>query len=133
MRVIQIEETRIEFHDWGARTIYPDGCFVDAVPHDIPHYHVISHRLGYADDLLAYCREHECAHELVAQFINGTPSEVLWSLAHGQVESPAVVVKEEILAQTLQRFLRANERPIVSGVKWDALRDYALSILDGEA
>jgi hypothetical protein len=37
---------------------------------------------------------------------------------------------EEIAAQTFQRWLRANERPIVSGVDWDRLKAEALELLD---
>ena len=131
MRTIHIEDARIEFHDWGAKTIYADGAFVDATPHDTHHYHVISHRLGYGDDVLSDCQHHEACHELIAQFCAGTHSEVLWALAHGKIAAPAIVTYEELAAQTLQRFLRANERPIVSGVKWDALKEYALEVLDG--
>ena len=39
---------------------------------------------------------------------------------------------EELMAQTLQRFLRAGERPIIGGVKWDDLRDRAARLLDGD-
>lgn len=38
-------------------------------------------------------------------------------------------VEEEIAAQVLQRWLRANERPIVSGVDWDAMKRDALELL----
>jgi hypothetical protein len=132
MRTIHVEDCRFEFHDWGCQTIFPDGATVDATPHDTHHYLVVSHRLGYGDNALAYCREHVVCHELIAQFIAGTHSEVLWCLAHGKIAAPAVVTYEELAAQALQRFIRANERPIVSGVNWGALKGYALAILDGE-
>ncbi len=130
MRTIHIEDCRIEYTPYGCTTIFADGASVDAIPHDTFHYHVIAHRLGYQDDILAYCREHEVAHELISQYVAGTHSEVLWCLAHGKVAAPAVVTYEELAVQALQRFVRANERPIVSGVDWDALRTYLYEVVD---
>lgn len=36
---------------------------------------------------------------------------------------------EEIMAQTMQRWLRAGERPITSGVDWDHLKKLALTYI----
>lgn len=94
----------------------------------MPHYHVIAHRSGYADDVLTYCREHELAHHVIAQEIWGRPSIVLWALAHGMEPQKPFAVFEELAAQILQRWARANERPIVADVDWDGLRGKFLEL-----
>jgi hypothetical protein len=38
-----------------------------------------------------------------------------------------------VAAQTFQRWLRANERPICSGLDWDGLKRDALDLLNGKA
>lgn len=120
----------------GALTVFPsaDGLYrlhgdaaysTEAYPHpDDHHYHVIAHRCGYGDDLLAYCREHELAHALVAQCIGASrPSTVLWHQARMLGPAPVgLSIFEEIAAQALQRWVRANERPILAGADWDAIK-----------
>jgi hypothetical protein len=127
--VIRLEFCTVEFHPWGARTTFPGGETVDATPHDTHHYHVISHRCGYGDDVMAYCREHEFAHAFVAERLRGAKSVVLWGLAIGQMPDRGAVTYEEVVAQAFQRWLRAHERPIISGVDWDALKADALELL----
>lgn len=125
---LRLRYCTIEFHPWGARTLFKGGASIDARPHDTHHYHVIAHRCGYGDDTLRYCQEHEVCHSLVAEWFYNQPSRVLLNLALGftpRLDAPF----EEVMTQTLQRFLRANERPIVGDVNWDGLRDYARSIL----
>jgi hypothetical protein len=114
----------------GCVTTYDDGSSYGAHPHDTHHYHVIAHRCGYGDDILAYAREHEACHHIVSEWIMGRPSQVLWPLAHGYDPDPADAVQEEALTMTFQRWLRANERPIIGGVDWDGLKARALASLD---
>lgn len=130
MPVIQLKYCRIAYTKDGATTFFPDGTSVDAIPHpDMPHYIRVAADCGYDGDTLAYCREHEAAHSLIAEWLCDAPSQVLWALAHNEKLPKSVVIYEEIAAQALQRWLRKNERPIVSGVRWDDLRDYALAKL----
>lgn len=119
----------VEYTDWGCVTHFPDGTQFGAHPHETPHYHVIAHRLGYGDDLLGYCREHEVAHCLIAEWFRDEPSAVLWDLAHGAEPDPITAVHEEVMAQTLQRWIRAGERPILAGVDWDGIKERALDLL----
>lgn len=113
---------------WGCitRFVIPhtrNGNPVPAQHHpDDPHYRVISHRCGYQDDTLAYCREHEVAHLVLEEVLHDRPSTVLFALAHGRSVAPEQAAYEELAAQALQRFVRANERPIVGGVPWDRLK-----------
>lgn len=121
--MVTLKHCTFERYEWGATTRFPDGTTVDAIPHDTHHYHVIAHRLGYEDDILTYCQEHELAHSVVAEFFTDTPSDVLWQLAHGKKPNHWNMVAEEMAAQALQRFVRAGERPIISGVDWNSLRE----------
>lgn len=127
---IQIGTATVEYTPDGCATHYPDGTHYGAQPHDTHHYHVIAHRCGYGDDILRYCREHEAAHHMVSEWIAGRRSEVLWPLCHGYDPDQAEAVMEEIAAQAFQRWLRANERPIIGGLDWDDLKARALALLD---
>lgn len=120
----------LEFTDEGAVTHYDDGASWGAYPHpEQLHYHVIAHRCGYGDDLLAYCQEHELAHHVVAEAF-GSPSLVLFALAHGDEPGPAIAAAEESLAINLQRYVRTNEHPMVDGFPWEQARDRFLALLN---
>lgn len=128
--MIHLRHCTVEFTPEGATTRFPDGTSVDATPHpDDHHYSVVAHRLGYGDDILAYCQEHEVCHSLAAQWFWDEPSHVLWSLAHKQQVHRGKGIYEEMAAQTLQAWLRANVRPILSGADWSALKRDALELL----
>lgn len=127
---IQIGTATLTFYPDGAFTTYSDGATYAAQPHDTHHYHVIAHRCGYGDDILRYAREHEACHHFVSEWIGGYTSKVLWPLAHGAQPDRYEAISEEALTMTLQRWLRANERPIIAGVDWDALKARALALLD---
>jgi hypothetical protein len=107
-----------------------NGHYCDARPHKTPHYHVIAHRCGYGDNVSRYCIEHEFAHCFVEERLFGRPSQVLWGLAHHQPVTTSLALYEEATAQMFQRWLRANERPILAGVDWDGLKRDALELLD---
>lgn len=118
-----LENCLLKWTERGAELAFDDGTGCEAWPHpEEPHYHVIAHRCGYGDDLLAYCREHELAHALIVQEFDSLPPVVQWSLAHGMEAPRGEALFEEIAAQTLQRWVRANERPILAGCDWDALK-----------
>jgi hypothetical protein len=130
IKVIDHPRASVEFYDWGCRVVYPDGTTVDATPHYTPHYHVIAHRCGYGDDVLKYCQEHEVAHLFVGEWLGRGESHVLWELAHGRAPDLQIAVQEEATTQVVQRWWRANERPIIGDVDWDALKRVALDLLD---
>jgi hypothetical protein len=127
--VITLANAVVQFTEQGCVTTFADGASWGALPHDTPHYHVIAHRCGYGDDLLSYCREHEICHLVVEECLHDRPSRILWGLAHGEPIGPAEAAYEEMAAQTLQRFIRAAERPIIGGIDWDGIRDFALTKL----
>lgn len=111
----------------GCLTKFDDGAEIASFPHDIPHYYVISHRSGYGDDRLTYCREHDFFHSFCEEYFQNRASPILWSLAHGdEIENS---VYEELIVQTCQRWVRGNERPIIGGVDWDSFKRQALELL----
>lgn len=131
--MIRLRFCTIEYTPEGCTTTFDDGASVDATPHPQDyHYRALCHRLGYQDDALAYCREHDVAHSLVAQWLSGKPSAVLWAKAHGTEPSYAETIMEEIAAQVHQRWWRANERPIIGDCPWDFWKAEALSLLARE-
>jgi hypothetical protein len=127
-RSICIGSAMVIYTDVGCETRYDDGTAFGAHPHDTHHYHVIAHRLGYGDDILSYAREHEVCHHLVGETFFGGPSPVVWALAHGQQVDPSAAALEEAMVMAVQRWVRANERPIIGGVDWNALRYRALAL-----
>lgn len=130
MRSVRVGDATVTYTPDGALTIFDDGTSYGAQPHDTPHYHVIAHRCGYGDDLLRYAREHEVCHLIVErEFLDGRPS-VLRELADGWPAHPDDAAMEEAMVMTLQRWLRANERPIIGGVEWDRIKRDALALLD---
>lgn len=122
--MLKLRYCSIEWNEAGSRVLFPGSGETCAFPHpEVPHYHVIAHRCGYADDLLAYCREHDLAHAVVAEEFMKEPSYVLrCSALEQQPQDRARVIYEECMVQMLQRWVRANERPIIEGWSWSVLR-----------
>lgn len=130
MSNIVTKYAEIVVHDWGCTSIFEGGLVVDATPHPWDHhYHVIAHRCGYEDNLHSYTIEHETAHHVVEEVLFDRPSRVLLGLASGKPLSPQESAGEELLAQTLQRYARASEQPIIGGVDWARLRDRFFEVL----
>lgn len=128
--IVRLRSASVVYTPEGCVSRFLDGTSWGAQPHDTPHYHVIAHRCGYGADLLAYCREHEVCHHILAEWLHGRPSGVLWALAHGREVSPGEAAAEELGVHALQRWVRAAERPIVGGVDWDELKAFALAVLE---
>lgn len=132
-RIARTAHCVITSDGWKTVVTFPDGRTCDAIPHMTPHYYVIAHRCGYGDDIASYCFEHEVAHAVVSEWLWDRPSPVLDTLASGAMLTGKEAVAEELLAQTLQRFVRAGERPIIGGVKWDKLRAAFLAAMEDGA
>ena len=140
---MQIGAATVTYTPDGALSTFADGTSFGAQPHDTPHYDQIAERCGYglglgwgddtrrADGRLRYCREHEVFHHLAGEVFYGGASPVLWLLAHGREPDTAAAALEEAMVMTLQRWVRAGERPIIGGVDWDDLKARALALLGG--
>jgi hypothetical protein len=131
MRSIPLQFACFDVYPDFVRTVFTSGGAVDGAPHpEMPHYHVIAHRCGYGDDLMAYCLEHEFCHSFLSEQLHGRPSRVMFALAHGRPIAPGRAAEEEMATQMFQRWLRAHERPIVGGIDWDRLKQEALTLLE---
>lgn len=128
-RLRPLRGSTFEPTEFGCRTTFWDGKSAPSIPHDTHHYHVVSHRCGYGDDVMRYCREHDFVHSFLAERLLGKTSPVLWDVAHGIQPRDKWYVYEEATVQMFQRWLRANERPILADCDWDALKAEALAML----
>jgi hypothetical protein len=127
-QVIRLADAELEFTDFGCTTRFDDGAHVDSIPHNTPHYCIVAARCGYGDDVMAYCREHDALHLLVSERLLQRNS-ILWSVAHGFVLRPGEAQAEEALVQLVQRYVRANEEPIIADYDWAGLKTEALELL----
>lgn len=114
---VRLRFCTVEYTPGGCRTVFHDGSETEACAHDTHHYHVASHRAGYGDDILAYAREHEVLHSLTQDWLHDRPSPVLWGVAHGAMLTGRQSAEEEAFVASFARFLRANERPLLSGLR----------------
>ena len=130
MTTIQINDrVRVEYVDWGCMSYFSDGSEFGAHAHDTHHYHVIAHRSGYGDDIWRYANEHEVIHHLVGEIFYDGVSPIIWALAHGSDVTPEEAAKEEAMVMLIQRWVRANERPIIGGIDWDSIKARAIELL----
>ncbi|RSV15671.1 hypothetical protein CA235_07405 [Sphingomonas sp. ABOLF] len=141
-RTIPLTHATVTYTPEGCYSTFRDDSSYGALPHDTPDYDEIARRCGYWEGWpglgpllrgqarLRYCREHEVCHHLVGEAFYNGPSPVLWALAHGSEVTLQEAALEEAMVMTLQRWLRANERPIIGGVEWSALKSRALALLD---
>lgn len=129
LRSAKLKYANIWCDGWITWLRFGDGGVCEAHPHQEPHYFVIAHRLGYGDDIISYCYEHEFCHEFFNEFLYDRKSPLLVSLAQGSPLAGPVAVQEELSVMAVQRWLRANERPIVAGIDWDMFKTEALRLL----
>lgn len=133
LTMILLDHCTIEWVLAGARVVFMDGTETTAFPHpEQVHYFIVSHRCGYGDDVMAYCREHELAHAFLAQELRHQASHVLESQAHGWMLRRGTAVLEEMAVQMFQRWARGNERPIVGQCDWDDLKARFIAHSDKE-
>jgi hypothetical protein len=127
--IVVNNRVRVQYCDWGCVSYFSDGTEFGAHAQHDHHYYVISHRSGYGDDVDRYAREHEVVHHLAGELFFGGVSPVLWALAHGEDVTPEAAAIEEAIVMLIQRWIRANERPIIGGIDWDALKARAIELM----
>jgi hypothetical protein len=128
--MLHLRFCKIEWTDYGARTVFPDGTETGTWPHpDDFDYRLISDRLGYGDDTLTFSRHHDLCHNLVEEWIHNRPSQVLTAVAMGKPLRWPEAAYEELAAQALQALIVMNVRPIIGGFDWQALRVKALECI----
>jgi hypothetical protein len=131
MSAIHLRHAVIDLTDFGCISTFADGAVLPSQAHYTPHYYVVSHRTGCGDDVVAYAFRHDFVHHFLAERLLDKPSPALWGAAHGNPVSPGEAAIEESAVMTFQKWLHANERPIIGpGVDWDALKAEALALLE---
>lgn len=101
MITLPMNHGSFEVHDFGCRTVYPDGLTVLAAPQDDAAYRATAARLGYGGDTLRMCIEHEYLHSCIAEALYGLPSASLRAVAARRDHGPREW-REEGLVMDLQ-------------------------------
>lgn len=95
------------------RTMYSDGCQVDAAPQLTRDYLDTAQRLGYGDDTWAMCVEHEIMHTLLAMADGRAVSPALWAVAHRTEDvHREIIAKEEDYVMSMQRKLNECRKSV---------------------
>ncbi len=121
----------VSFYDTFVWTQFGSGQGYGGVPSDDPSYRALAMRLGYGDDILWYCKEHDFLHSFLEGEVFGRASPILYALAHG-LPAPMMTCYEEALVQMFQGFVRGGWDMTATqpDLDWCAVRDRALSYLD---
>jgi len=69
-------------------------------------------------------------HLICADWFGFGHDNVIWKLAHGEPIDLPAAAREEMMVQTVQRWVRGGERPIIGDVDWLGLKARALTLLD---
>lgn len=101
MITLALTHGSFEVHDWGCRTVYPDGLTVLAAPQDNIDYRTTARRLGYGGDTLRMCIEHEFLHSAFSEALYGLPSASLRAVAARRGHGPREW-REEALVMAVQ-------------------------------
>ncbi len=94
---------RYRITPYGCATTLPDGREVPAAPEPTEDYAARARELGYGDDTMAMCREHEWLHVHLARLLLKGASPALLAAAGDDVDA-ALVGYEEAAVLAVQRF-----------------------------
>lgn len=89
----------------GSQITLPGGTVVDGSPHDTAAYAETAQRLGYADDRMAMCQDHDPLHALLCDWL-GLPDSPALRVAAGIEQASAMSEAEETAVLAVQRFMR---------------------------
>lgn len=91
-------------HQYGTTVVLPCGLVVEGRPHDTDAYRATAAVLGYGDDVLSMCQQHDALHAWLAEQF-GLESFALREAAGLSVD-PEIAVAEEAAVMALQRYMR---------------------------
>lgn len=94
---------RVTVHGNGTTIVLPCGVVVEGRPHDTAGYAATARDLGYGDDVLAMCRDHDALHAALADWI-GVESFALREAA-GLDGDPVIAAAEESAVLAVQRWM----------------------------
>jgi hypothetical protein len=97
---------RIVVHEAGTTIVLPCGLVVEGRPHDSAAYATTARELGYGDDVLALCQDHDAAHAWLADQFGVNSFGLLHAAGVGADENIAAAEEAAVLA--IQKFLRLS-------------------------
>lgn len=97
--------TLIEIRRHGTRITLPGGQVVEGAPEDTNEYRLTAQRLGYFDDCLAMCRDHDPLHALLCDWL-GLPDSFALRCAAGIDAESSMSAAEEDAVLAVQKFMR---------------------------
>src|SRR4051812_10145900 len=102
-------ETVAETTEHGTKIVLPTGQVVHGVPQDTDDYRATAERLGYGDDLLAMCRDHDVLHCRLCAWLKIPTSYCMRDAAGILPEAErALADAEEEAVMAVQRFMRMH-------------------------
>jgi hypothetical protein len=96
---------KIEVLPAGTRITLPGGEVVYGAPIDSNKYRATARDLGYGDDTLAMCRDHDPTHAALCEWLD-VPSHALREAA-GLPRDAKLALLEEAAVLAVQKFMRA--------------------------
>ena len=105
MRHILRNGTVISRVPQGAIVRLPGGETIRSRPQDTPEYRLTAHELGYGDDTLGMCRDHDATHAWLADAI-GLPDSPALRVSAGLDRDGPLARADEAATLSLQRFCR---------------------------
>jgi hypothetical protein len=94
----------------GSLVILACGSIVEGEPHDTEEYRLTAQSLGYGNDILAMCQDHDPLHVALCRWL-GLEISFAMSIAAGDVAGNAVkelAVLEEAAVIAVQRFAKRS-------------------------
>lgn len=89
----------------GSRVVFADGARLDGFPIDDAGYRATALELGYGDDTLALCLDHDMTHVAMCHWL-GIDSPALNQTCRGTASNGELQSAEEAAVLAIQRFAR---------------------------
>jgi len=89
----------------GSRVVLPCGRAIVGYPHNTEEYRRTARRLGYDDDVMAMCADHDPLHQALARFLGIDDSQALLEAA-GLPCDHNIALAEEDAVMAVQRYMR---------------------------
>lgn len=96
--------TGVAIHKHGTTVTLPCGAVIEGRPHDTDAYRATARQLGYSDDTLAMCRDHDSLHARLCDWL-GVESYALREAAGIAVDAE-IAAAEEAAVLAVQKFMR---------------------------
>lgn len=97
--------TVVEVLPTGSRITLPGGTVVNGAPQDTGGYRETAERLGYGNDTLQLCKDHDPLHSLLCDWLGLGDSRSL-RCAAGLEEENEISRAEESAVLAVQKFMR---------------------------